>query len=206
MGKCLFMRKGETHTVPVSRLPQGYTSLEYIESSGTQYINTGVIPNENTRIVLDVQLLSPQTGRHFLFGSRESGVAHFWVEKNAGDIFVTNYATQGDKSFPTVNAYNRVIIDKNSNVTTIGSETVTHTAGALNSSLPMFLFVENYNGTASTFTAMKLYSCQIYDNGTIVRDFIPCISDTDGVGLYDCVNKTFYGNAGTGTFIGSEVA
>lgn len=28
-----------------SRLPSGYTELEYIESSGTQYVDTGVVPN-----------------------------------------------------------------------------------------------------------------------------------------------------------------
>lgn len=26
-------------------LPSGYTELEYIESSGTQYVDTGVVPN-----------------------------------------------------------------------------------------------------------------------------------------------------------------
>ena len=53
---------------------------------------------------------------------------------------------------------------------------------------------------------MNLYSCQIYDNGTLVRDFVPCINGSGEVGLYDLVGKQFYGNAGTGVFTGSEVA
>lgn len=28
-----------------NRLPSGHTELEYIESSGTQYVDTGVVPN-----------------------------------------------------------------------------------------------------------------------------------------------------------------
>lgn len=39
-------------------LPSGYTPLEYIKSSGTQYINTGFNPNQNTRVVVDVKPLS----------------------------------------------------------------------------------------------------------------------------------------------------
>ena len=36
-------------------LPSGYTQYEYIESSGTQYIDTGFKPNQNTRTVIDFQ-------------------------------------------------------------------------------------------------------------------------------------------------------
>ena len=35
-----------------SRIPDGYTELESITSSGTQYINTGVNPTSNTRVEL----------------------------------------------------------------------------------------------------------------------------------------------------------
>ena len=47
---------------------------------------------------------------------------------------------------------------------------------------------------------IKLYSCQIYDNGTLVRDFVPCQTTDGTIGLWDDVNSVFYGNAGTGTF------
>lgn len=187
-------------------LPSGYKRLEYIQSSGTQYIKTGIVPNRNTRIVLDVQLLSTQTARCFLFGSRESDVAHFWVEKSSSGQFITNYGTVGDKTFSrSLSPYSRYVIDKNSNITTIGSETITHTAGALNGSLEMFLFVENYNGTASTFSSMKLYSCKIYDGSTIVRNYIPCQNRSGTVGLWDDVNAKFHSNAGTGTFVAGPV-
>lgn len=53
---------------------------------------------------------------------------------------------------------------------------------------------------------MRVYWFKIYDNGTLARDFVPCIKDDGEVGLYDLVRKQFYGNAGTGVFTGSEVA
>ena len=49
-------------------LPEGYTQVEYIESSGTQYINTGFIPtSENMRVVCDHLLTTIPKGKT-LFG------------------------------------------------------------------------------------------------------------------------------------------
>ena len=46
-----------------------YTWLEYLQSSGTQYINTGIIPNNNTRIVVKAMLSTP----HSIYGVNQSG-------------------------------------------------------------------------------------------------------------------------------------
>ncbi len=47
-------------------------------------------------------------------------------------------------------------------------------------------------GSASNPINATLYSCQIYDNGTLIRDYVPCVRKADGVsGLFDKVNKTF---------------
>lgn len=45
-----------------------------------------------------------------------------------------------------------------------------------------------------------MYSCKIYDNETLVRNFVPCKNASGAVGLYDTVEGQFYANAGTGTF------
>ena len=64
----------------------------------------------------------------------------------------------------------------------------------------MYLFYRNLVGGKAKMT---LYSCKIYDDGVLVRDFIPCSRKSDGlIGLYDTVTKEFYTNAGTGEFIG----
>lgn len=54
-----------------NRLPSGYTELEYIESSGTQYVDTGVVPNnkggvhyiDKNRIEAAVKTLRRRTER-----------------------------------------------------------------------------------------------------------------------------------------------
>ena len=46
------------------------------------------------------------------------------------------------------------------------------------------------------------YHCKIYSTeGTLVRDYIPCQTTSGEIGLWDALNKMFYGNAGTGAFI-----
>ena len=42
-------------------LPSGYTQVDYIESSGTQYIDTGVNADNNLRVVLDISYTAPTT-------------------------------------------------------------------------------------------------------------------------------------------------
>jgi hypothetical protein len=50
-------------------------------------------------------------------------------------------------------------------------------------------------------SSAKLYSCKIYESGTLVRDFVPCYrkSDTE-IWVYDLVTNAFFTNQGTGTF------
>ena len=54
---------------------------------------------------------------------------------------------------------------------------------------------------------MKLYSCQMYYEDTLIRNFIPCYRKLDNeIGMYDLVSNQFYTNAGTGVFLmGTEV-
>lgn len=47
---------------------------------------------------------------------------------------------------------------------------------------------------------VKIYFCKIYDEGTLIRDFVPCISPENEVGLYDLVEDKFYKSNGTGEF------
>lgn len=49
---------------------------------------------------------------------------------------------------------------------------------------------------------IRIYYAKIWDNGTLIRDFIPAVRNDDGViGMYDQVNDVFYTNDGTGSFI-----
>lgn len=208
MGKCLFMRKGETHTEPRQGLPSGYTELEYIQSSGTQHIDTGFVPNQDTRVVMDFDAVSIPNGKTAtLFSARGNGTNGGW-SVNAFAVFAqSSFTTLVDQYAsayvtPSVSSSGRHTVDKNKNVTFFdGNEIQRFTYTAFTSAVQLRLLYDNQpsGGDEHPFGG-KLYSCQIYDNGNLVRDFIPCINPSGAVGLYDKVTKAFFGNAGTGTF------
>lgn len=205
MGKCMFMRKGTVHTVPSSRLPSGYTELAYIKSSGTQFIDTGFKPNQDTRVLIKANF--PFTSAtSSLFGAREAQTTKNFSVTSYQNHY-RNYYKSTETDLETSVAFSGpFILDKNKNIADFGGlKTVTDTYASFSCPVNMYLFALNNNGTAKFFSSSKIYYCKIYDNGTLTRNFIPCINASGKVGLYDLVDKKFYGNAGTGVFTGSEV-
>ena len=205
MGKVLFMRKGETHTAPAKLLPDGFTKLAYIQSSGTQYIDTGFKPNQSTRVIAVVDA----DGSDCIFGTADGyGSKMYSFIGIGGNSFRSDYGNTLD----SVTLSDGVLaspfkIDKNENITSVnGTVLLTSTSNTFQCSYQLLIFAFNNVGSVLAYATFKLYSLKIYDSGTLIRDFIPCISDSGAIGLYDLVNRQFYGNAGTGTFTGSEVA
>ena len=206
MGHCLMMRKGSVHTVPIP-LPSGYTRLAYIQSTGTQWIDSGFKPNQNTRIKMDCNVIGFNAVDAFLFGARiSSGNTAFCLA--ADDANTQWFALYGNAVLnPTGTCTGKHSIDFNQNVLTLDGENFTFEKATFQSSYNLLLFATITNGSVDSQRGkMAVYSCQLYDNGNLIRDFIPCINESGAVGLYDLVGRQFYGNAGTGVFTGSEVA
>ena len=180
-------------------LPIGYKQLEYIQSSGTQYIDAGFTPNQNTHVIIDVDVLSTSTSP--VYGTRDSRNATafcLWVINSA--TFRADY-NDYKTSFSVSSVTGRIRIDQDKNTCTVGTSTQSVTAATFTCPSSFLIFTcHNASSVESRRVSAKLYSCQIYDNGTLVRDFIPCQKSNGTVGLWDDVNEVFYGNAGTGTF------
>lgn len=193
-----------------NHLPEGYTELEYIESTGTQYIDTGFKPNNNTRVVIDVDILETDVVNG-LYGARDAGTTNAFVGfARTGDVqFNFTYGNNANMfDSPTGSNKGRFKIDQNKGTVTINGTEITLTSiSAFQCNYDMYVMGANTTGTPnSQLDALKLYSCQIYDNGTLIRDFVPCTNASGTVGLYDLVNGIFYGNAGAGTFTaGAEI-
>ena len=191
------------------KVPNGYTQVEYIQSSGTQYIDTGISPTTNTGFKIKASCTTENNTDKILIGSRASS-NRFWVDFDYNNGNKRIYGGFGNID----NIGNYVLdtdyeIDFNYNGTkkVITNGVSYDLTGTFDStgSLPMYIFRANYSSPiAGNF---KVYYCQIYNGTTLVRDFIPCIRNSDSVvGLYDLVSKTFFTNAGTGTFTyGREV-
>lgn len=191
-------------------LPKGFKRLEYIQSSGSEYINTAFKPNNNTKLVAELQFVSAPstTSNSFLLGARSSsssGRFSLFYGGSANGGWGFGYNTTLNAVTTTVDPTSKTTAVINKNVCTVGGQSVTASATTFNTTQNLTLFAENNSGTVGQGSAIKLYSCQIYENGTLVRDFIPCQNASGAVGLWDAVNAVFYGNAGTGAFTAGPV-
>lgn len=192
-------------------LPSGYTRLEYIESTGTQYIDTGFKPNQDTRVVMDVQLTVSPSKNCWLFEGRNAAGANgagkgVFLYVTSNGRWTCDYGGSTSRlSFSKSSATDRLKVDYNKNVCTINGETKTHTASTFQSNYPMFLLADDRAGAANGTSLAKLYSCKVYDNGVLVRDFIPAKNASGMAGLWDDVNRLFYTNAGTGVFVAGTI-
>ena len=191
--------KIERGTKPASRLPEGYTEVQYIQSTGTQYVDTGFKPNQDSRVL--IKLSTSETGSHTVFGADFS-----WTDDGfALGVGFTHYG----KETGTISGLNNGSpheVDFNKNIISMDGSTVL-TMGASTFSVPhnLALFANNRAGGIQEKTTMALYYCRIYDGNTIIRDYIPCKNAGGAVGLYDLIGQKFYGNAGTGSFTAGPV-
>lgn len=170
--------------------------LEYIESSGTQYINTGFKPNNNS--AYDVKFLAKENTTYISVMGAENAL------KSNSFALWTNHATfansivqnkgWSDGSEPVEILFDKGIIRKD------GVESWT-ASGTFQCSYDCTLFAVNRAGALQDRpSSLKIYYCKIYDNGTLIRDFIPVL-DYNGVAcLFDKVKKKFYYNQGSGSF------
>lgn len=185
-------------------LPSGYTQVTYIEATGTQHLDTRFKPNQNTRIVAKAYF--PIAGsNHFLYGARKDTQNNTFCFSIYNTFYRTHY-NKGWLDFDASISYTTpFVIDKNKNVTTLnGEHVITHTAASFSCPCSLVLFAVNSAGTIGNISPGRLEIYQIYDNDTLVRDYVACINPSGEVGLYDMVDGVFEGNAGTGSFIAGE--
>lgn len=173
--------------------------LEYIQSTGTQWINTGIRLNPTDIVSIDMGDLITG-GEHSIFDA--SG--NYWL---AGNYLLCSYE---NKIYWCCGTNVQIPISDTSRYTI----TVQGTGVKLNNTT--IRDVGNYSGTVSTLRLMntenkygsyKLFGLKIYSSdNTLKHDLIPIKDYTNNIGLYDKITESYFYNAGTGTFIaGPEI-
>lgn len=199
-------------------LPVEYTQVDYIESSGTQYIDTGYKLNGNSEIYTDYMLTSVSPNEiGMIFGARENNDKRGFMfgDASSNNSFPVAYYGEGNTSSSIAKAistnsennkmYNLTVKDGKFNISELGTISFTKSTFSLTNS--MYIFCGNQNSSPSYKVKARIYNFNIYENDTLIRNFIPCYRNSDNeVGLYDLVNNIFYTNQGTGVFTyGSEI-
>lgn len=164
------------------KLPSTYRKLEYIQSSGKQYIDTGVIVKDITEIKVDFQAVTILSG--------ENQYASSWVD-------YSNHIQIGINGNTFIDS-GGVIYSQTSSVTA-RTQAVGVPLGAVN--LHLYLFAQSESTGALHYSSGRIFSCQITTADGLVRNFVPCKNPDGVIGMYDVVNGEFYQNSGSDTFI-----
>lgn len=187
--------------------PQDFTKLEYIESNGSQALDTDYNPNSDTRIVLDynlTQLTGKWMGIFAVRNAQYSDQYAYW--SNETGKYRSNYSGETGILFGSQNT-NRHVIDKDKAVLKEdGVVVANHPAATFSSNYSLYLFCGNSAGTLEHYAYMRLYSCKIYNDDALVRDYIPVKRTRDSaIGLYDRVRRIFSPSATSKSFIAGTV-
>lgn len=195
-------------TVEEVELPSGYRQLNYIESSGTQYIDTGFKHNQDSRIVAQLQQPVAPSSQSWLISARNSSSsasrALVYDPSKKWRVDYNASSTTGTK-YPEAESTDMIYFDFNKNVLTFNGESYQWDALTFQCNYNLVLFARNTAGTIDAFASYRLYACKIYDNAVLVRDFIPCKNASNVAGLYDLINGQFYGSAGAEEFIAGDI-
>lgn len=187
-----------SNATAVQILPDGYTQLEYIQSNGgAHYIDTGFKPNQNTGIIAKFQLLSSTGNQTPIFSRTSKNVASFGVFIDSNSRWTADYGTLRYTN-NSIGAQTLINLNFDKNVVKFNNDSYTFDAQTFQSSSNLTIFGMNTGGTVANNARMNFYSCEIYDNGTLIRSFIPCKNPSGTIGLYDIVNSKFYTNVGSG--------
>lgn len=185
-------------------LPKEYQQVEYLESTGTQYIDTGLIPNQDTKVYAKFKLT--EVASNFVFGARYASQQRACYVAGATGPWSLRWGARPIRSYGTT--------DTNLHEITMGKDGVYWDGVLLENPADteftcpnnFYIFASYNNGTVA-YGKTHIYTLKLWDNDTLIREYIPCYRKNDNeIGLYDMVENKFYTNQGTGEFlIGGEV-
>ena len=184
--------------------------VEYLQSDGNAYIDTGVKITSSLRVDLNVTILPTVPGNTPLFGGRVSSSSknysiYYYMDDNDGwqwrysatsKIYrIANNMTKGDYHISNA-AYVRTMV-----ITGAYAGSVTATSTSFTTDLNFFIFGANNNGAVGVRRSdFYIKNFKLYDGSTLVRDYIAVRVGQVGY-FYDKVSKNLFGNAdGTGAF------
>lgn len=188
------------------------TLIPYIRGGGGPYINTGITPDNNTKIVIWARNynLFPQTNT-VLFGadggSTTTNAFEFYTGAGTATGKITvcwgnSAVSTGDIVATAISDYHKYEYSKDGlyidDVQVLAVATKTFSC-----EYPIYLFGINRVGSlAITYSYKDICACKIYKNNVLVRDFTPVSSPS--VGFYDAVSDSVFTNDGEGSLTYGE--
>lgn len=195
-------------------IPEEYQQVEYIKSSGSQYIDTRILKDDtgnNTLVIkMQVEFTAIPSSEQVFAGVRSGNdrisisiLSSGKIRFNSGTGYTDSSTTVSTgvvydiegrwaNGKQTLKLNDEVIITRTQNGSSINNITI-------------HLFECNYS-TKYLFTAGQIYNTQIIVNDELIRDFVSCYRKIDNTGgFYDLITEEFYESAGTGNFVCGDI-
>lgn len=184
-----------------------YTELEYIQSTGTQYINTNISPNSSQRIEMTF-VLDAVVRYEGLWGVTNNGAptrGNVYGNYGSSNFFVIKHRTiynKGETLEVTIDTGTKYVLEVDYSTKQVyrdGLLVGSYTDNLSSTSKPIYVLQRTDSDVSSS--KAKLYGFKIYTNNVLTMNLIPVkrISD-NAVCMYDKVSNEFFTNAGTGVF------
>lgn len=181
--------------------------VEYLESTGTQWIDTGITCRSYDGITAAFQVNAPQVGSnaYIFFGEGRSYTSENMELYTASDKTKISFLIQGNTDI-TLDYTQKFNIDVRNKIATF-TDDLGQTIGIANRSMAPDYTCLYTMAVYATHRAnilkgkhIRCFKFQIIQDSVIVIDLIPVRVGQVGY-LYDRVSGQLFGNAGTGAFV-----
>lgn len=191
-----------------SDLPSGYTRLNYLESTGTQYIDIGITPYElrNKQLFLDYQITDNFSKNFRLFGAYDNtqqyGFCQIFANTNIENMGLQWGTPVFNDYIPKNNLRHSLFIDCLNKKMNIDGHVYYITINPYYSiHINSYLFCRNSNSIPDNFASLKIYNFIIQKYDELFLNFMPALDHNKRPCLYDTVSQQPFYNQGTGEFL-----
>ena len=190
----------------VDILPKGYKRLPYLETTGTQYIDTE--QQLSSSVEIRVSFFPVFTGNsHVLFGIRRNDIAtnrgtYVQIMSTAGQIVAWRHDNRMQINGVKMNRHTLEMSGMKLTLDGIVKSSYTDTSWAYEQSCCLGSAILHTGEIQSSLAFVgKIYDFSLSENGRTKQNLIPALDETDTPCMFDTVsNKAFY-NDGTGDFL-----
>lgn len=203
---------------PAGTPTQPKFKLSFLGSEGNSYIDTGILGNPGLRVEAEIMWTDPNPAedQHILgsFDKIDNGNTSWRCYPISMLQYRTSLFNFGTKTYNnwftyTIDQKYRVVTDFGASAqsltvdrldgSAVFSRSTTDSYSAVNSGQTLYLFALGHSSKGvSCKTKARVYSMRIYQNGTLVRNYVPVIADNGGPYLFDKVTQSFHQGATSG--------
>ena len=194
-------------------IPEEYTELQYIESSGTQWIDTRVsgFNSGDWEISAKWMITGWASQYGYVFGvyvNEQTNAYRVILQKTDNDgYYVSANSKAGGGSIPISNKPKNVIHTATVSNNSFVFDGQTYSAPTTGNTIPSTSTMLLFNSSSGLKTKSRIYFTWAKKDGVLKYNMIPAKRNSDGVvGMWDTVTQTFFTNAGSGTFTAGPAA